>query len=176
MKKIVLGVFTVLCAMLAFAASAGDLKMPPSALSTESPNKDKVVVVAKFGSLGQAISGVQGEKAHQLTLEALASNRPTIASSTSSAVLCNVKSIANPVFDSTGICVAEETHAETITVADIKIGKGGGAKIQNTYEMPRNQFYGAKSVAPTGSVITKMTCHVIGGNKAIACMVLASNK
>lgn len=163
-----------LLAMLLFPLSvlAADIQMPKSALSTESPNKDRVIAVAEFSDVREAV----GTNARTMTIEVLTSHRPTIKSmyADGGMKLCEVKSVSNPERTSGVFCVSAQNNPSTVTIATFKHASG---EPMNAREVSRNDFYGTRPLAFGVHGPTHFDCHVINGKNIGACRVaMASNE
>lgn len=128
LKRTVIGLFTAILSMAAYAA---ELQLPPTALSNVPPNDLKVVVVAEFTGDSRV-----GQNPMEMTVREL-SNRPTIGSKIDKR-LCVVESDSNPVQKSGGMCVSAQINPATVKVATFDNATG---KPINTREIPRGDFY-----------------------------------
>lgn len=162
-------IFAVLAVLFSLPALASDIKMPQSALSTDSPNKDRIVLVAKVNNV---INGV-GTDIQQMTIEKLISNRPTIQSMIDgSPKLCEIESKSNPVCKHGGIIVLAENNPATLTIATFKHASG---EPMNVREVSWNEFHDAKSAVIGNNGPIHLDCHFKNGRKTSICRMASNN-
>lgn len=165
MKKVLFVVFAALATLS--PAFAGDMKMPPSALTSERPNSEFPVTVAYFDVVRP---GAMGKNPFVLTKGELVSNRRDISSmdNDGSLKICTVQSRANPVLSPNPTCVTAERSSAEVRVARFEVGSN--IPFTKPYFVPRESFRRGKvALPPKGIKVLQCEIDSNGKNKNV-CM------
>lgn len=172
MKKYLL---CLIAGLISTSVLAAELQMPPSALSTESPNKDRIIMVAEFDDLADTVRGLPGNNPVEMTVEKLTSDRATIglAGPAGGKKLCVVQSVSNPTFVAGGTCVSAQNAPSTITVATFRNANGIPSDVR---DVPRGDFYRENNMLTVSSTDGALyfNCRMDDGRNTGTCRMVSS--